>query len=451
MTKPLKQFFKQLLDLREGAEERRTIIENVKDDSDISSARFWVLVFAIGACSVGLNINSVPVIIGAMLISPLMGPIVSMGMSLAIYDWGLMRRSFKNLLLLAAISITISTIYFALSPISNAQSELLARTSPTIFDVLIAIFGGLAGFIGLSRAKHNNIIPGVAIATAIMPPLCTVGYGIATMQPNFIWGAFYLFLINCIFICLSALVVARYLKLPKREYPDAAHKARVNRFITAIIIVIISPAIYLAYTFVQQNNFNQNAQQYVASVFEDNGYVIIHQNISYSRTDSVIEVAFLAQRFTPEQIQTFSDRLPDYGLINTQLNVRQNSFSLTEAEWTEALSEMRNDDEKVAALEARLEAEQVSFTSPVRILSEAQAINPLVQNIAVGTIQYGVIENDEVGQTIALLYTDATAKPLTPAEADGFKLWLQSRMETDELLLIVSPQPQAAFIKEIGQ
>ena len=441
MTKPLRQFFKQLLDLREGAEERRTIIENIKDDSDISSARFWVLVFAIGACSVGLNINSIPVIIGAMLISPLMGPIVSMGMSLAIYDWGLMRRSFRNLLLLTAISITISTLYFALSPISNAQSELLARTSPTIFDVLIAVFGGLAGFIGLSRAKHNNIIPGVAIATAIMPPLCTVGYGIATMQPNFIWGAFYLFLINCIFICLSALVVARYLKLPKREYPDAAHKARVNRFITAIIIVIISPAIYLAYTFVEQNDFYQNAEQYIARVFEDNGYVIIHRDISYSRTDSIIELAFLAQRVSPEQIKAFTERLTDFGLVNTELNIRQNSFALTEEEWTEALLEMRNDDEKVGALEARLEAEQASFTSPTRLLSEAQAINKLVQNIAIGDVAYGDGESRNDEQKVILLYTDPIAPPLSTAEADGFKLWLESRLETDNLLLIVSPQP----------
>ena len=441
MTKPFRQFFKQLLDLREGAEERRTIIENVKDDSDFSSARFWVLVFAIGACSVGLNINSIPVIIGAMLISPLMGPIVSMGMSLAIYDWGLMRRSFKNLLLLTAISICISTLYFAISPISNAQSELLARTSPTIFDVLIAIFGGLAGFIGLSRAKHSNIVPGVAIATAIMPPLCTVGYGIATMQLNFIYGAFYLYLINCIFICLSALVVGRYLKLPKREYPDEAHKKRVNRFITAIIVIITTPAIYLAYTFVDQNNFNHNVDQYITSVFEDEGYVIIYRDVTYSRTNSVIEIAFLSQRFTPEQIRAFEARLPDFGLINTSLNIRQNSFALTEEEWKAALAEIRSDDEKVTALEARLEAEQASFTSPSRVLNEAKAIDARVQNIAVGAITYGADADQNNTQTVVLLYTDENTTPLSDSEADGFKLWLESRLETDNIMLIVSPEP----------
>jgi len=443
MTKPLQQFFKRLLDLREGAEDRRTIIENIKDDSDISSARVWVLVFAIGACSVGLNINSIPVIIGAMLISPLMGPIVSMGMSLAIYDWGLMRRSFRNLLVLTAVSIIISTIYFALSPISNAQSELLARTSPTIFDVLIAVFGGLAGFIGISRARHSNIIPGVAIATAIMPPLCTVGYGIATLQWNFVYGALYLFLINCIFICLSALVVSRYLKLPKREYPDLEHRKRVNHVITAIIVIIITPAVYLAFTFVGQNNFNQNAEKFITEVFENQGYVIIHRNISYSRTDSQIELAFLAHRFNQAEINGFIGRLDEFSLTNTTLTIRQNSFALTEAEWTAALSKMRGDDEKLAVLENRLETERQSFTSPPRLLREAQAINPIVQNIAIGDIAYGTDNEASGDQTIVLLYTDANQPAISIAEADGFKLWLQTRLDTQELLFIVSPQPRS--------
>ena len=330
MPTEITSFIKRLLDLREGSDEKRDIIERVKDDGDFSSARFWTLVFAIGACSVGLNINSIPVIIGAMLISPLMGPIVSMGLSLSIYDWGLMRRSFRNLLILTAISIIISALYFALSPITNAQSELLARTQPTIFDVLIAIFGGMAGFIGISRAKHNNVIPGVAIATALMPPLCTVGYGLGTWQIQFVFGAFYLFLINSIFICLSALVVAKYLKLPKREYPDLEHRKRVNRIITFIILVIVTPAIYLAYTFVEQNNFNQNVESFVQEVFEDEGYVVIYENHSYTQSGATIELAFLSERFSEEQIENFKARLIDFGLEDAELIIRHNGFALTE-------------------------------------------------------------------------------------------------------------------------
>jgi len=168
---------------------------------------------------------------------------------------------------------------------------------------------------------------------------------------------------------------------------------------------------------------------------------VIHRDVAYSRTDSRIEVAFLAERFSDTEIEAFADRLPEFGLDNTSLNIRQNSFALTEEEWTTALNEIRGDEDKVSALEARLEAEQQSFESPARLLGEARAINQLVQNIAIGTIESGTAEASAQDQTIVLLYTDATATPLTISEADGFKLWLQTRLRADDLLLIVSPQP----------
>lgn len=442
MSKGITSFFKRLINLREGAEEKHVIIENVKDDGDFSSARFWTLVFAIGACSVGLNINSIPIIIGAMLISPLMGPIVSMGLALSIYDWGLMRRSFRNLLILTAISIGISALYFALSPISNAQSELLARTQPTIFDVMVAIFGGMAGFIGISRARHNNVIPGVAIATALMPPLCTVGYGIGTMQPQFVFGAFYLFLINSIFICLSSLVVASYLKLPKHEYLDAAKKKRVNRIITAITIIIIIPAAYTAYTFVKSTNFQQDANEFITNVFEDRGYVVIYKNVEYGRTDQRIELAFLSETFSDEQIAEFEDRLGDYGLAGTELLIRQDNFSLTEDEWEALLTDVRSDSEKAQTLELRLESERMSFESPVRLLDEAQTINNKIENLAVGELVYGDLLN-ETGEShkIALVYTSSTSTPLTIGEAGAMENWLKTRLENDTLSVYFEPRP----------
>ena len=442
MPTEITSFIKRLLDLREGSDEKRDIIERVKDDGDFSSARFWTLVFAIGACSVGLNINSIPVIIGAMLISPLMGPIVSMGLSLSIYDWGLMRRSFRNLLILTAISIIISALYFALSPITNAQSELLARTQPTIFDVLIAIFGGMAGFIGISRAKHNNVIPGVAIATALMPPLCTVGYGLGTWQIQFVFGAFYLFLINSIFICLSALVVAKYLKLPKREYPDLEHRKRVNRIITFIILVIVTPAIYLAYTFVEQNNFNQNVESFVQEVFEDEGYVVIYENHNYTQSGATIELAFLSERFSEEQIENFKARLSDFGLDDAELIIRQNGFALTEEEWQSFLDEANGDDEKIVALEARLESEKNAFYNPTQLLEEAQTINSKIINIASGPLNYGLPTSAEEGnQLVTIVYTDTEQSPLLAREAEVITKWLQTRLKNDSLIIYFVPEP----------
>ena len=444
MPQQFTSFFKKLIDLREGSEEKHEIIERVKDDADISSARFWVLVFAIGVCSVGLNINSIPVVIGAMLISPLMGPIVSIGLALSIYDWGLMRRSFKNLMILVAISIFISSLYFALSPITNAQSELLSRIQPTIFDVLIAIFGGMAGFIGISRARHNNVIPGVAIATALMPPLCTVGYGIGTMQPKFIIGAFYLFLINCIFICLSALVVAKYLKLPKRDYPDIEHKQKVNRFITAIIVIIVTPAVYLAYTFVGQNNFNQSAQKYIETIFEEHGYIIVYENLNYSRNNKSIELAFLSEKFSEEELTNFKNQMTLFGLDDTKLIIRQNGFSLTEEEWENAITEIQRDKEKNSILEAKLENERLSFQSPTQLLDEAKSINSKVVDIAVGPVAFGSNDLDANSRELIIVYTDTFQEPITDEASAIITSWLKARLDDPTLNVLYVPEPRTS-------
>jgi uncharacterized hydrophobic protein (TIGR00271 family) len=444
MSQDLKSFFRRLLNLREGAETKAEIIENVKDDADISSARFWTLVFAIGVASVGLNINSIPVVIGAMLISPLMGPIVSMGLALSINDWGLMRRSFRNLVILTAISIVISTIYFALTPITNAQSELLSRTQPTIFDVLIAIFGGLAGFIGVSRAKHNNVIPGVAIATALMPPLCTVGYGLATLQPQFIFGAFYLFLINSIFICLSALVVASFFKLPKHEYPDEAQKLRVKRIITSIVVIIVTPAMFLALSFVGQNNFNQNVDRYIKTVFSDQGYVLIYQNRTYSRTNPTLELAFLSDRFSPAEIDAFAAQLPLYELDDVKLSVLQDGFALTEADWQGLLLEIKGDTERAQALEARLESQAFAFQNPDRIFQELKSLEERVVDLAISDPEYAVTDTSAgLPSLLVVIYTATSTPPLTILEADALAEWLEVRFDKNTITTVFVPTPTA--------
>ena len=189
-------------DLESELDNLDKIHENIVKDIAIKGTNLWILMFAIIVASVGLNMNSTAVIIGAMLISPLMGPINGMGYSIATYDFALLRLSVKNFSFAVIASLIASTTYFALSPISTAYSELLARTSPSIYDVLIALFGGTAGIIAITSKQKGNVIPGVAIATALMPPLCTAGYGLATGQLDFFFGALYLFTINTVFIAL---------------------------------------------------------------------------------------------------------------------------------------------------------------------------------------------------------------------------------------------------------
>ncbi|MCF7815895.1 MAG: TIGR00341 family protein [Candidatus Pacebacteria bacterium] len=439
MPQPITSFFRKLVDLREGAEEKAAIIENVKDDSDFSSARFWTLVFAIGVASVGLNINSIPMVIGAMLISPLMGPVVSIGLALAINDWNLMRRSLRNLLLLTVISISISTLYFALTPISNAQSELLSRTQPTIFDVIVAIFGGIAGFIGISRAKRSTVIPGVAIATALMPPLCTVGYGIGTLQPTFIFGAFYLFLINCIFICLSALLVAKYLKLPHKKYEDEKHQIKIRRIITLIIIVMIIPAVYSAYAFVGKNNFDYHAEQFIKATFEDRGNIVVYKNLSYKGSPHKIELAFFSERFNEDQIAEFQARLSDFGLKNTTLVIKQEGFAPDEEEWMNILKKVQ-DEKNVQTLEDELKMEKMMSRSPARLLEEAKAINPRIRDIAIGELSYGDVQDiEDNGSLIILVHTVTGAAPFTEAEIETISQWLSARLENENLIVQIIP------------
>lgn len=265
-------------------ENQDTVYEEIKKGIIFKGTNLWILIFAIVVASVGLNMNSTAVIIGAMLISPLMGPINGMGYSIATYDFDLFRKSLKNFLFAIVAGLITSTVYFALSPISTAHSELLARTSPTIYDVLIALFGGLAGIVAISSKQKGNVIPGVAIATALMPPLCTAGYGLATARFDFFFGAMYLFTINTIFIAIASVWISQLLKFPIRIIIDEREKKKIKRFITAVIIIVLLPSIYFGYKLVKQEEFLQKANQYILNVSHSQGnYLLKHSIDSKSR------------------------------------------------------------------------------------------------------------------------------------------------------------------------
>ena len=265
------------------------VYEQIKKGVVFKGTNLWILFFAIIIASVGLNMNSTAVIIGAMLISPLMGPINGMGYSIATYDFELFKKSIKNFTFAIIVSLTASTAYFALSPISTAHSELLARTNPTIYDVLIALFGGFAGIVAISSKQKGNVIPGVAIATALMPPLCTAGYGLATGQFNFFFGAFYLFTINTIFIAMASVWISQFLKFPIRTIVEPNKKRRINRITTVIIVVIFLPSVYFGYRLVKQEDFLQRANLYVANVTTHEGnYLLKHKIDARSNTITLI-------------------------------------------------------------------------------------------------------------------------------------------------------------------
>ena len=224
----------------------------------------WILAFAIVLASVGLNVNSTVVIIGAMLVSPLMGPIIGAGLALGTNDVDLLKSAGKNLLAMVIISLLASTLFFILSPLSLVNpTELEARTSPTIYDVLIAFFGGMAGILENSRKERGTVLSGVAIATALMPPLCTAGYGLAHLNMHFFFGALYLFVINSVFIALATYFMVKYLDFPTVSGVSEELASRRRKAISTILVIILVPSIWSAFSLIRSNNFERNVQNFV--------------------------------------------------------------------------------------------------------------------------------------------------------------------------------------------
>ena len=287
----------------------------------------WILVFAIVVASVGLNMNSTAVIIGAMLISPLMGPINGMGYSIATYNYSLFRSAVKNFTFAVLASLTASTLYFAISPVSTAYSELLARTSPTIYDVLIALFGGLAGIVAISSKQKGNVIPGVAIATALMPPLCTAGYGLGTGQFIYFFGALYLFTINTVFIAISSVAISQILKFPIKTLVKDADKKRVNRTISFVILVTIIPSIYFGYGLVQKEKFTGNAARFTKSVSVFEGNFLLNSEVNSGKR--TIRLVYGGTSLTDAHKNLIQARANDFNLTDTKVTIEQ-GFSLSD-------------------------------------------------------------------------------------------------------------------------
>ncbi|MBP1676791.1 MAG: hypothetical protein H6Q20_1350 [Bacteroidetes bacterium] len=307
-------------------------IESIKKDIEFRGSNVWILFFAIIVASVGLNVNSTAVIIGAMLISPLMGPINGVGLAVGTFDNELLRNSLRNLFTMVAISLLASTTYFFISPLSDAQSELLARTTPTIFDVFIALFGGMAGIVAASRRESKiTIISGVAIATALMPPLCTAGYGLASGQMSYFFGAFYLFFINSFFIALATFLMVRYLHFPVKQFVNPNRERVVKRSITIFAIIAILPSIYMAWSLVNETRFNSQATKYLHEIQElemFNNIEVINTQRTYSSKQSAIALSLIGGKLTDEQLERLKGKLSDYGLAGTNLIVKQTGGSI---------------------------------------------------------------------------------------------------------------------------
>lgn len=322
-------FIRETMNLKEGAEIPGTI-SGIKRDIPFRGHSVWILICSIFIASIGLNVNGSAVIIGAMLISPLMGPILGIGLAIGTNDWETLTLSLKNFGIMVFVSILTSTIYFSITPLHDIQSELLARTKPTFLDVLIAIFGGMAGIIAGSRKEKSNVIPGVAIATALMPPLCTAGYGLANGNLNFFFGAFYLFFLNSVFICLSTVIIVRYLHFPTKNFVDPIREKRLKRYMIIFIIIVILPSAKIFWSVIKESRFYASADQFITENVRFKGSEIINRKITYSDTLSYIDLYMIGEEVSENQISKLSEKLDEYGMKRKGSFWKTGTFSTTD-------------------------------------------------------------------------------------------------------------------------
>lgn len=438
---------KQLIewfDLRSEMENYDTIHAEIEKGIVFKGTNLWILVFAIVVASVGLNMNSTAVIIGAMLISPLMGPINGIGYSLATYDFALFRRSIKNYSFALGVSLITSTLYFLLSPVNEAHSELLARTSPTIYDVIIALFGGLAGIVAMSSKLKGNVIPGVAIATALMPPICTAGYGLATFQLKFFFGAIYLFTINTVFIAFAALVVCQYLKFPIRSMVDPARKKKFNRLITAIILVTSVPSIFFGYRLVMNENFSQNTKAFLRDVSVVSGNYLQSQSVNMN--NHTVELMYTGYGLTDEDMQEIKNKAISHSLDTVKLNISQGFNASDIQENTRRYqSETEILGNKLNATTFALKQTENKIDSIVsiplfgeQILKEIKSIYPQITICSYAESYQFISNKDTTMRTGKVPYVILTTSRGMLGNNDKIKIndWLTKRLDNKEVIAI---------------
>ena len=322
----------------------------------------WILAFSIIIASVGLNVNSTAVIIGAMLISPLMGPIIGTGLALGTNDLDLLKAAGKNLMVMVMISLAASTLYFMLSPLALVNpTELEARTSPTIYDVLIASFGGLAGILENTRKERGTVLAGVAIATALMPPLCTAGYGLAHWNMHFFLGALYLFVINGVFIALATYVMVKYLRFRQVSSIDLETAKKRRNIISAIMIVVLVPSIWSAVVLIRENNFERN----VDAMMEADRFVGPRTYVYDYKVDGRKVVFALAGESITDSLKTaFYQRAGEYHIPEKSISLLEHSVSLSQQDMNDLIEEiydrteleLAENDALVETVQARMDA-----------------------------------------------------------------------------------------------
>lgn len=425
-------------------EDEQQTIAQISNGVSFRGTNLWVLIFAIFIASLGLNVNSTAVIIGAMLISPLMGPIIGMGLAIGINDIELLRRAGKNFSVATAVSVLTATVYFLLTPLSEAQSELLARTSPTIYDVLIATFGGAAGILAQGTKIKGNVIPGVAIATALMPPLCTAGYGLATGNLLYFFGAFYLFFINTVFISLSTYIGVRLMKFHSKQFLSEETGKKAQRIIIAIVLATMIPSAFMTVGIVKKSIFENNVRNFIANELSQSGTQVISNSID--KDSLILNVVAVGKEITLKKQAEASNLLKKYGMADYKLNVIQGEQSDSLLYLNRQISQIKtsreNEQNKILELTARTNALNTALADYTRydnlsseLRGELAAIFPQVSAISLSKVTQAKRDTAATKQFVAAIITTDTKKRLTNQEKLRLTEWLKARTKADSLVV----------------
>lgn len=433
----MKNRFEHIFSIHYEREDFQTVIATIEKGILFKGTNLWILIFAILIASLGLNVNSTAVIIGAMLISPLMGPIMGIGLSMGINDISLLQKALFNYGMATLVALCTSTLFFLLSPLDEAHSEILARTSPTIYDVLIAFFGGLAGIVAICSQLKGNILPGVAIATALMPPLCTAGYGLASWQFHYFFGAFYLFIINTVFIALATLLTIRLLHFPQKHLANPKADRLSQRIIWVVTIITLAPSIYFGYDMVRNTRFTKEANTFISREIHFTNDYLLNKQIEPAKKK--ITLVFGGSPIPQSDIVTLQEQLKKYRLQGASLEIKQ-GFSYLDSSVHESSTRkevMTALEFKIRQLEEKdrqLDSLQLDEDLNEQVFQELKTQLPGLQKAVLKEVTLHGDTTAQGKRYMAVLYTN---RNITHKEQQLLANWLAVRLRKKNIQLII--------------
>lgn len=414
--------------------------KSIRGNIEFRGPNAWILAVAIIIASVGLNVNSIPVIIGAMLISPLMGPIFGLGLGLGINDINLMKQAGKNLLIMVSISVVVSLLYFMITPLSLSNpTELLARTRPTIFDVMIALFGGFAGIFEQCRKEKGTVFAGVAIATALMPPLCTAGYGLATGNLSSFLGALYLFCINCLFITMATYFMVKYFRFKKIEYADHGFGLKTQRITTFLIFVFLIPSVWSAVVLVKQNNFETKAIEFVEAHRSIGNSIIYDYQIEH-HDGSVLKVFLTGETLSEVDRRNLYAYAKEHEINEEQIVIKeyitqssQQNDEVFKGIYERLDSKIDQYESTIEKLTSELQAAKQEELPYVQIANEISASYPEIKHVYIGQGNHITIDSLSISPCLIMKVQSDTL--MSESSLEQFKKWIKVRLQTDNIMI----------------